>query len=65
MNVKELKQAIADLPDDMTVMLDSNIDEGIYGMAQTAVVRKVDWQSDEIPESEWPSENCLVLSDEC
>lgn len=64
MTVKQLKAAIADLPDEMDVMLDSNPEEGLYGMAESATVKKVDWKSDEIPKKEWVTNDCLVISDE-
>jgi len=64
MTIKQLKAAIADLPDDMDVMLDSNPEEGLYGLAESAIVKKVNWQDEEIPEEEWVTNDCLVISDE-
>lgn len=64
MTVKELKLKIADLPDNMDVMLSADPEEGLYSMAETANVRKVKWQSEEIPKKEWPEENVLIISDE-
>lgn len=64
MNIKQLKAAIANLPDDMDVMLDSSPEEGLYGMAESANVKKVEWRDDDIPEEDWVTEDCLVISDE-
>lgn len=64
MNIKELKKAIESLPDEMEIMLESNQEEGLYSISQSAKVKKVNWQSEEIPEEEWPINDCLVISDE-
>lgn len=64
MTVKELKTAINDLPNDMDVMIVQERDEeGLYSMAETAKVRSVTFQDQDIPEEEWADLDCLVITD--
>ena len=64
MTIKELKIAIANLPDNMDVMIEQTSDESLYGMAQKAEVRSVILKGDDIPKKEWAKVDCLVISDE-
>lgn len=64
MTVKDLKKAIADLPDHMDVMVEQTNDEGRYGMSERVEVRAVLFQDEEIPSEEWDRVECLVISDD-
>lgn len=62
MNVKELKAAIADLPDDMDVMIEQTNDESRYGLANEAEVELVKFQDGDNDEV-FAEEDCLVIRD--
>lgn len=66
MTVKELKLAIADLPDNMDVMLEQINDESRYAMAETAEVKPVTFMDEEfdVNPEEWPVVDCFVITDE-
>lgn len=64
MTIKELKQAINDLPDNMDVMVYQTNDEYGFSLSETAQVQPVQFQDEEVPEDEWPTVDCLVISDE-
>lgn len=63
MNIKELKAAIADLPDNMDVMIEQTNDESRYGLANEAEVENVVFGDEDIPKEEWANEDCLVIRD--
>nr|WP_199083392.1 hypothetical protein [Pedobacter sp. ASV19] len=64
MTIKELKAKIADLPDNMDVMVEQTNEEGRYGMSQTVEVRSVQFSDPEVPKKDWATEKCLIISDE-
>lgn len=64
MTIKDLKKAIADLPDHMDVMLYQTNDEYEYAMSERIEVRSVTFGEEEFPEKEWAVVECLVISDE-
>lgn len=62
MNVKELKEAIKYLPDNMDVMIEQTNDEGRFGMANEVKVELVKFQdgdSDEI----FAELDCVIIRD--
>lgn len=63
MNIKQLKQIISSLPDDMDVMISQSNDESIYSMSDQASVQGVQFQDPDIPKKEWPTIECLVITD--
>lgn len=63
MNIKQLKEKIKDLPDNMDVFLDERQTDFTYGLANTGEVRNVDFMEE--PEGEvLNSYECFVLSEE-
>lgn len=64
MTVKELKDKIANMPDDMDVMIEQTNDESRYNMAHVAEERPVAFMDEEMDQSEWPIIPCLVITDE-
>lgn len=64
MTVGELKQKIADLPDQMDVMIYQTNEESLYGMSQKAEVEDVTFGDEDMDRDEWAIEKCLVITDE-
>lgn len=64
MTVKELKDKIANMPDDMDVMIEQTNDESRYNMAHVAEERQVTFMDEEMDQSEWATIPCLVITDE-
>lgn len=63
MNIKQLKEKIKDLPDNMDVFLDQRLTDFTFGMANSGEVKKIDFMED--PEGEvLNSYECFVLSEE-
>lgn len=60
MNIKELKEAIKDLPDKMEVNI-FNSDEGEYMGIDSAKVISIKYEPDE-PGDEWPEVNEFVFT---
>ena len=64
MNVKQLKDIIANMPDDMYVMVEQTNDESRYNLAMIAEERPVTFMDEDIEKEEWPIVPCLVITDE-
>lgn len=64
MTIKELKQKISDLPDNMDVMLSQYNDECHYSMSETAEVMDVEFQDPDMHPKDWATEKCFVITDE-
>jgi len=64
MTVKELKAAIADLPDDMDVLLHQHNDESHFSMSEKAEVRTIKFEDAEMDPEEWADLECLCITDE-
>lgn len=62
MNIKELKEAIKDLPDNMDVMIEQTNDESRYGMANEVEVENVKFQDGDNDEV-FAEVDCLVIRD--
>lgn len=63
MNVKQLKEAIENLPDSMDVFVSERKTEFTYGLVNSAKVRKIDFVED--PGGEvLAQDNVLVLDEE-
>lgn len=63
MNVKELKEKIANLPDNMDVFIAERKTEFSYGLVNSAFVKKINFTED--PDGEvLAQENVLVLDEE-
>ncbi|KQC02079.1 hypothetical protein [Pedobacter sp. Hv1] len=68
MNVGQLEEIFRNIKDkSMDVMLDQFDDqfddECRYGMAQKAFVKGVQFQAPDVPKKEWPTIDCLVITD--
>lgn len=64
MTIKQLKEAIKDLPDNMDVMIHQTWDESPMSMVEQITVQDVTFGSEDIDEKEWATEKCLVLTDD-
>lgn len=64
MTVKGLKIAMENLPDDMDVMICQYNDEYGNAMVEKAEIKPIQFQDEEIPEDEWATVECFVLTDE-
>ena len=65
MNVGQLEEICKNIKDkSMDVMLDQFDDECRYGMAQKAFVKGVRFEAPDIPKKEWPTIDCLVITDD-
>lgn len=68
MTIKELKQKIADLPDNMEVFVAERKTEFIYGLVNSAYVKEIFFTEDEFPSEneieEAPREEVLILDEE-
>lgn len=63
MTVKQLKEAIADLPDTMDVFVAERKTEFAYGLVNDAYVKRIDFMEE--PDGKvLSSDNCLVLDEE-
>lgn len=63
MNIRELKEIIKDLPDNMDVFIDERISEFTYGLVNSAIVKKINMKED--PDGEvLATEKVLLLSEE-
>ena len=63
MTVKELKEAIKDLPDTMDVFMDERLTEFTYGLVNSAEVREINFMED-IDGPVMASDKVLVLSED-
>jgi len=63
MTVKELKEAIENLPDSMDVFMDERRTEYNYGLVNSAFVREIDF-SDEWDEAVVATDKVLIISEE-
>lgn len=64
MTIKQLKQAIADLPDHMDVFIGKRSTEFGYGLVNTAKVKKIDFYDSESDEKPLASDDAFVLEEE-
>lgn len=64
MTIKQLKQAIADLPDHMDVFIGERSTEFGYGLVNTAKVKKIDFYDSESDETPLASDDAFVLEEE-
>lgn len=64
MTIKELKNAIKDLPDHMDVLIHQEDDESHFSMSQTHEVRKITFQDEEMDPEEWAELECFCITDE-
>lgn len=66
MTIKELKEIIKDLPDNMDVFIGERISEFTYGLVNSARLREIHFYDDSDPENEdlHGSEEGLVLTEE-
>ena len=46
MTVKELKELIKDLPDNMEIFMDERLTDFTYGLVNSATVRKINFMED-------------------
>lgn len=63
MTVGELKQKIANLPDDMDVMIYQYNDESLYALAEKAEAETVTFSDEEMDPEEYAKVDCLVITD--
>jgi len=64
MTIKDLKAIIANMPDDMDIMVEQTNDESRYNLAQLAEERPVTFMDDDIDPEEWPTIPCFVITDD-
>lgn len=64
MTIKQLKQAIADLPDHMDVFIGIRLTEFDYGAVNSAYVKKIDFYDSESDETPLASDDVFVLDEE-
>lgn len=64
MTIKQLKQAIADLPDHMDVFIGEKSTDFGYGLVNTARVKKIDFYDSESDETPLASDDAFVLEEE-
>lgn len=65
MTIKELKQAIADLPDNMDVFVGERLTEFTYGLVNSAQVRSIEFKEDDDPDSPvLANDTVLVLTED-
>lgn len=63
MNVKELKQKLENVPDNMDVFIMQTVDEYGHSLAEHAYVKEIEFKAPEIPKKEWATEKCFVIDD--
>jgi len=63
MNIKELKEAIADLPENMDVFVAERKTEFAYGLANSAYVKKINF-TDEPGGEVMARDNVFVIDEE-
>jgi len=64
LTIKQLKQAIADLPDHMDVFIGEKSTEFGYGLVNTAKVKKIDFYDSESDEIPLASDDAFVLEED-
>lgn len=64
MTVKELKQKLEGVPDDMDVMIYQTNDESSYSMSEKAFIEEVTFMDEEMPSEEYAKVDCFVITDE-
>ena len=64
MTIKQLKEAIKDLPDNMDVFIDERITDFTYGLVNNATVREIDFYEDHGDEKPLARDKVLVLSED-
>ncbi len=64
MTIKELKNAIKDLPDHMDVLVHQEYDESYFSMSESCNVRKITFQDEEMDPEEWAEVECFCITDE-
>ncbi len=68
MTIKELKQKIADLPDNMEVFVAERKTEFSYGLVNSAYVKEIFFTEDEFPTEDEikqaPREKVLIIEEE-
>ena len=65
MNIKQLKEKIANLPDDMEVFVSERVTEFAYGLVNSATVKEINFSEDESPASKvLAMDVVLILSEE-
>jgi len=62
MNVKQLKEAIENLPDDMGVFMNERTTEFKYGLVNSVYVKKINFMEE--PDGEVLSQDNAVILDE-
>lgn len=64
MTIKQLKQAIVDLPDNMDVFIGIRLTEFDYGSVNSAYVKKIDFYDSESDETPLASYDVFVLEED-
>lgn len=67
MTVKELKEKIESLPDNMDVFIDERLTDFRYGLVNSAKVKEIEFTEDPYPDPDndiWAKEEVLVLSED-
>lgn len=64
MTIKQLKQAISDLPDNMDVFIGERSTEFAYGLVNSAGVKKIDFYDSVSDETPLSSNDVFVLEEE-
>jgi len=64
MNVKELKDLLAKIPDNMDVRVSQTNTEFDSSECENGNIRNILFQSPDVPKKEWPTIKCFVLSDQ-
>lgn len=62
MTIKELKQKIADLPDNMDVFVDERYSEFKYGLVNSTYTKNIDFYEDPWDETPLASGTVLILT---
>lgn len=62
MTIEQLKKAVANLPSDMEVFIGERLTEGTYGLANSASVRKITVDYEDLLEHE--ERKVFILSEE-
>lgn len=60
MTVKELKEKLADLPDNMGVFMAERVSEFKYGLVNSAKVKEITFHDEDI----WPKDKVLILDEQ-
>lgn len=66
MTIKELKNIIRDLPDNMDVFIGERVTEYAYGLVNSGLVKEIDFYDEDDPENEdiQAKDEVFVLTEE-